>query len=260
MTKTTIIFALLFSIVPLFTKVKAQIEHDTLTIMTYNIQKQSYSENGKVIASVKPDVVVVQEIRDILSSNFSTLKKETGLDGTACATVGSTFLNSYYGIGLLWNPKLGTPTIKKVKIKSSKADPDSQRAYILAEFKNFCIISTHYSLVPTDQIMMTNTILNDEIVQNCINSGKPIYIAGDLNPREEDNRASLQLFAANGFEILNDMDSPKHATRESGGRPDLILEKNPNREIIYRGVPDSADRTYTISDHLPYVVRIKFYD
>ena len=257
MKKTTIIFAFLFGIVPLFTKVKAQIEHDTLTIMTYNIQKQSYSENGKVIASVKPDVVAVQEIRTILSSNFSTLKKETGLDGTACATVGSTFLNSYYGIGLLWNPKLGTPTIKKVKIKSSKEDTDPQRAYILAEFKDFCIISTHYSLSLPDQIIMTNTILNDEIVQNCINSGKPIYIAGDLNPRED--CASLKLFAANGFEILNDMDSPKHATRESGAKPDLILEKNPNpnREVIYRGVPDSADRTYTISDHLPYVVRIK---
>jgi len=67
-----------------------------------------------------------------------------------------------------------------------------------------------------------------------------------------------KLIEANGFEVFNDMDKPEHATCESGGKPDLILERNanPNREIIDRGVPPNADDT--LSDHLPYYVKVRY--
>ena len=57
-----------------------------------------------------------------------------------------------------------------------------------------------------------------------------------------------------------------HATRETGGLPDLILgyNQNSNRETFWRGVPECLcdggeyeDWRFVISDHLPYIVKVK---
>ena len=65
-----------------------------------------------------------------------------------------------------------------------------------------------------------------------------------------------------------------HATRETGGLPDLILghNQNPNHEIFWRGVPgclwasdlpngytggEYKDGRVVISDHIPYLSNVK---
>ena len=239
-----------------------------LVLMTYNIAKNKYKKNAKVIASVNPDVVAVQEIRG--QQNFNTLKNETGLEGRMCVTIAGVYLWNY-GIALMWKPSFGTPAIKKVEMSTSAADADSKRAYIIADFKDFYFISTHYSSAqePTeDRIEMTNAILNEDVVKNY---RKPIYIAGDLNESPHNGRA-IALFRASGFEVLNDITRRYQynyngvygewyddATRQGGAMIDLILEKNtnPKRKIIERGIPAAADTTFTISDHLPYYTKVK---
>lgn len=142
------------------------------------------------------------------------------------------------------------------------------------------------SSAPSDQIEMTNSILNHSVVKACQSAGKPVYIAGDLNPKDKDSYPSsvtpLDLFASSGFEVLNYTDRianhgyyiRHHATSEEGGLLDLILghNQNPNHEIFWRGVPECLwasdlpngytggeykDWRFVISDHLPYLIKVK---
>lgn len=245
-------------------------DNGDLIVMTYNLGSRAhYTELAEVIKNSNADVVAVQEVRG--SDQFISLKNKTGMNGNMCITIPGLFFWDY-GIALLWKSSMYNPlSMDEVLMLSafSGNDTDPFRAYIVAEFYKICIVSTHYSLHCFDQWDMTSSILNHNLVTKCKNSGKPIYIAGDLNPTEEDGRYSLYKFQLNGFEILNDMtmkaDPPgsnnyvyEHATRPGGGMPDFILEynKNPDKELIYRGIPPGA--SYTISDHLPYRVKVKY--
>ena len=84
--------------------------------------------------------------------------------------------------------------------------------------------------------------------------------AGYLLERHAVARLVKDAGVAAGFEILNDTANLGHATRPGNTLIDLILElnNNPSRELIWRGIPYNADRTYTISDHLPYLVKLNY--
>ena len=158
-------------------------------------------------------------------------------------------------------------------------DHDRRRAFIIAEFEDFCFVSTHYSLYRNDRIRMSDSIINHPIAVRCINTRKPIFIAGDINEQPFENDAMLR-FRTAGFEVLNDTtrtNEPqvrpsrhlnerryKDATRASGAMIDLILgyrQNPPNYEIFLRGVPYCFPKEYfmVMSDHFPYwvVVRLK---
>ena len=242
---------------------------DTLTIMTYNLHKKKYREHAEIIKSSGADIVAVQEVAG--QSKFNLLKDKTGFKGKMCAT--ANILGVYkYRFALLWNEtKLGKPiAVTCHTIKTPKDKYDHKRGYIVAEFNDFYVIATHLSTNVDENKKIVEAILKEDII---VNYQKPVFIAGDLNPRpkdgnprESDSYETVAALKAKGFEMLNNTDRndpeyyTKHATRPSGGQPDLILgyNQNPNREIIDRGVPADADRTFTISDHLPYVVKIKF--
>ncbi len=243
---------------------------DTVTIMTYNVHKRNYRLHAEVIKASGADVVAIQEVAG--GRKYNILKKETGFKGSMCTTF--NIINIYkYGIVLLWNEaKLGKPiSVKNHKINTPKDKDDPARAYIVAEFNDFCIIATHLSTDTDENKKMANAVLNEEAIKNY---RKPVFIAGDLNPRPEggiprpsDGYETVTALQAKGFEMLSytDKSDPEyheknHATRINGtGQPDLILgyNKNPNRKIIWSGVPAGADRTFKISDHLPYVVKVK---
>lgn len=84
--------------------------------------------------------------------------------------------------------------------------------------------------------------------------------AGYLLERHAVARLVKDAGVAAGFEILNDTANLGHATRPGNTLIDLILElnNNPSRELIWRGIPDSSDDSYTISDHLPYLVKLNY--
>jgi Uncharacterized protein conserved in bacteria len=280
MRKIVIILVLLFCASFLLTEIRAQIQYeqtdtlynkdvtenlefnseantdtsyfslDTLSIMTYNLWQNhgDYSEHARVITNSGADVVALQELK---GSKFKKLKKETGLQGVKYG------LNIYNG--LLWKPSLGKPKVKHNLVMCWK-EKDKFRAYSIAEFNDFVIVFTHYSLSSDGRIKITEKILKEDIVKNY---QKPVYVAGDINESPHNGKA-IALFRDAGFEVLNDTtryDNGRyhHNTRYRGEMIDLILEKNtnPSREIINRGIPADADTTYTISDHLPYVVRVK---
>jgi len=241
----------------------------TLNIMTYNVQRKKYRPHAEVIKSSGADVVSIQEVGG--QRKFNILKNETGFKGKMCVTLNVVDVYKY-GIVLLWNEtKLGKPiAVTNHKIETPKDKTDSKRAYIIAEFNDFCVIATHLSTNADENKKMVEAILKEDVIKNY---RKPVYIAGDLNPRPKagdsprpDGYETKKALVDAGFEMLSNTDKNdpeyynKHATRPNGSQPDLILGYNqhPNREIIWRGVPDGADRTFTISDHLPYVVKVKY--
>jgi len=243
---------------------------DTLTIMTYNLWKREYRQHAEIMRTSGADIIAVQEILGFGKRNFNVLRRETGLKGKMRATINVMGIFRY-GIALLWNEeRLGKPiAVRAYRIRTPKDNDDPRRAYIVAEFNDFIVISTHISTNVDENKKTIEAILRKDFI---VNYRKPVIIAGDLNPRprggiprESDGFETITALKAEGFEMLNNTDRndpeflAKHATTQGGGQPDLILwlNQNPNREIIDRGVPENADRTFTISDHLPYVVKVR---
>ena len=249
------------------------------TMMTYNLNFPEFvidhNRHAEVINRVKPDVVALQEV--IGKANFNDLKTLTGMKGEKVWLLDRWTNGGWYKYGLviLWNPALGTP--KKITKKWPQwvgSDYYRTVGYIIAEFEDFCFISTHYpnstSTAAEDRVVMTQKILGVSVVQNCINSGKPIYIGGDFN--EWCTHDAIQLFVSNGFEVLNPealtyptFDKQNTGTYSGPYSPgDFIIEynTNPNHKTIEHGIPEflfeeENENLRTASDHFPYFVKVK---
>ncbi len=228
-----------------------------IMMLTYNLwQSTDYDKHAKIIKDAKANVASIQEVRRKV--RFDKLKESSGLSGSMCAT--RNVFGYKYGIGVLWDKSVvGDPTISNKIMKVDKnIDKDKKRAFIVAEFDNFCFVATHYSLSSTDRAKMSDSILSHNIVTKCINSGKPVYIAGDMNAVKED--APIKKFTDYGFEVLN---TPVGKDAKTGARfIDFILEynTNPYHKMLNTGVPiDDFDQWNAdkISDHYPYFVRVK---
>lgn len=232
-------------------------------MMTYNLKGDhtSYVLHGVVVKYSKADVVALQEVK--WKDNFRLLKEASGYSGDLQMTVGIV----QYGIGLLWNPNTVGAPIKKSykKVKTNDTFWERNRAYMVAEFQDFCFVATHYSQKKEGREKMSRKILNNSLVKECQNEGKPVYIAGDMN--EDHSEPAIQGLKNVGFEVLNNIDTLDgkyvDATRQSGSMIDLILGYNKNQyhKTIDRGIYTPAGwRTNwfnEISDHLPYFVRVK---
>ena len=239
----------------------ANMERDSLhhvKMLTYNLwgNHSDYTEHAKVIKNSGADVVSVQEVK--YETNFDKLKEGSGLSGKMCATI--NVLGIKYGIGMLWNENVvGAPIETKEEVIPTPTDidiDDKKRGFIVAEFQDFCFVATHYGLKDENKLKQSNAILNNTLVQKCFNSRKPVYIAGDLN--DEPDKASIIKLKDNGFEVLNKIGDPTHATLW-GTHIDLILERNskPDHKTIERGIPVETGDSWTLSDHFPYMVRVK---
>ncbi|MCM1042534.1 MAG: endonuclease/exonuclease/phosphatase family protein [Bacteroides sp.] len=237
-----------------------------VNILTYNLwvkSNASHKTHGRVIKDSKADVVSVQEV--LGKNNFETMKDACGYKGDMCITEKQNSKN--YGIGMLWNPDVvGEPVAKEhklIKITQGGEDRDEKRAFIVAEFRDFCFVATHFSLNQDKRNEMAGLIVAHSIVTRCIQNGKPVYIAGDMN--EGPDKPAITLLKNNGFRVLNEM-GDDHVTFPGGGDDmekyiDLILEynKTPYNKKIDCGIPLSEDEkdNWKTSDHYPYFVKVK---
>lgn len=229
-----------------------------VVMLTYNLHglHAPGKTHGQYIKQFGADVVSVQEAYG--PARFNAIKDASGLEGKICYTIGAS-----YGIGMLWNPAVVGEPIQQDEEKIDTPDDayDKKRAYMVAEFRYFCFVATHGSQNPKHRLEITAKILNNAIVKNCIAKGKPVYVAGDMN--EFPYEGSMVVFKDKGFNILNDLDDPKHITHGDTNRIDLILEHNvkPNHRLIDRGIPLSEAERATwkdnVSDHFPYRVTVK---
>ncbi len=251
----------------------ADVEPDSvhlLKMMTYNLKGKhtEYKEHAKVVKKATPDVVAVQEVRGL--RKFRILKEKSGYNGERFCIIAD------YGIGMLWKESMvGKPVAIKKKLISVvnwDNEADLIRGFLVAEFRDFCFVSTHMSLDKATRKKMANKILNNSLVQECQEHGKPVYIAGDMNedPEDEEKSPAVQIWEKNGFELLNSVERVSgtskfvDSTQQGGTMIDLILEHNVNQnhKTISRGVPmtkEERDQFFEdkISDHFPYSVKVK---
>ena len=236
------------------------------TIMTYNLHKDvdtTYAANGKLIKSTGADVVAIQEInRFAWLTNFQDLKNNAEMNGKFLRTM--HMVVGRYGIAILYKSSLGSPSIVKKRVDTSSSDTDGTRGYIIAQFSNFTVVSTHLATGSGgDKEMMIDAILNESKVKN---GDKPVFIAGDMNFAPT-NSALRTLFSNKFFYLLNNeakdpADNSKYldATRPSGEMIDLIFANRAWKyRLIGRGIPAGAHvpNSFSYSDHLPYFVKVK---
>lgn len=235
-----------------------------ITFMTYNLRRDNSAVSNtqssrlpalaRVINCTNPDIVALQEVHH--SYNFENLKIETGLHGgDMCLT--ETLLADY-GIGIIWKTSLGTPITTKILV-----DTEPEKSPILiAEFANFCFISTHYHAEFNK--------ISDAIITFAKSVDKPVYIGGDFNMNfnadDENKDPALMKFIENDFVIFNkpgDITAPN-----SGTNKDLIIGYKKNttvHNVISTGIPVFPNenlkfidgQNMNTSDHLPYYVTIK---
>lgn len=245
----------------------------TITIMTYNLwigNKRNFEAHRELIERSRADVIAVQEIRG--KNKFHRIVVDENIyGGYFCQTDKKGGYK--YGIGVMWKNSFGAPekvTERTINVSGSIGETDEKRAYMIAEFNDFCFISTHYSLNYDKRIEMTNKILDEDIVKKYQAEGKPVYIAGDMNENANakkengEKRESIDTFENAGFEVLNKL-TLEHSTKD-GLHIDLILEhnENPGRAVIDRGIPYfipiglNDGWINKVSDHFPYFVKVKF--
>ncbi len=245
-----------------------------LTLMSYNLWNVSFAnsqtKHAEVISIINPGVVALQEITG--RANFNNLKAQTGMSGemfrTGYKDIGGDGNWAYQsGIGILWKPAFGTPSITSKK--PGTLSYGNHVAYMVAEFNDFCFVCTHYPVnvnnAERKRKEVTELILNDSVVLVCKNANKPIYVAGDLNSKSTDR--SIKLFEENGFEVLAKVKTyptfDKHNTGDSipSDEADYIIEynKNWNHKKFTAGrvsMFPSYDHE-TASDHYPVYVKAK---
>lgn len=231
---------------------------ENLTFMTYNLERNKglnfqssrIAKHAQVITAANADVVAVQEVEG--NANFNNLKSAAGMDGQWFDIAGNG-----YGIGILWKASLGTPTITNVKISPTSGSSDSEnRAFMIAEFVDFCFYSTHFSLNADDRDKMVA-----EMISRANAVGKTVFVGGDFNA-QPNYRAMLTLKGA-GFNILNDEKQFTYSSNNPESVIDMILgfrknATNKSYTIVERGIPTSPSGVTlsSLSDHLPYVVTV----
>ena len=229
-----------------------------INFMTYNLQGNTglnyqflrISKLAQVISESGADLVAVQEVAG--SSNFNNLKTATGLAGSWYDIAGDG-----YGIGILWKSSLGTPQITNVKVNPTSGSTDSEsRAYIIAEFNDFCFISTHFSLNAVDRDSMAA-----RMIRYANAAGKTVFVGGDFNAQP--TYRAMVILQNNNFTILNNLSENTYPSSSPASLIDMILgfrknETDKNYTVVSKGIPTapSGVTLADISDHLPYKVTI----
>jgi endonuclease/exonuclease/phosphatase family metal-dependent hydrolase len=226
------------------------LSYNLLTNSGLNFQSLRIARHAQLISSTGADVVAVQEV--VGATNFNTLKNNSGLSGSWFDIAGNG-----YGIGILWNPALGNPTLTNLKVNPTPGSTDKEsRACIIAEFPRFYFISTHFSLNAIDRDTMTA-----RIIRFARQAGKTVFVAGDFNAQP--TYRAMVTFKNNQFVILNNLTDNTYPASAPTSVIDMILGYRQNSTdapytVVSRGipVPPAGVVLKDISDHLPYLVTV----
>jgi len=228
--------------------------YNLLTNKGLNLQSFRITKLAQVISESDADVVAVQEV--VGSSNFNNLKEKSGLSGAWYDIAGNG-----YGIGVLWKSSLGTPQITNVKIAPTSGSTDSEsRAFIIAEFTDFCFISTHFSLNAVDRDSMAA-----RIISYANKAGKTVFVGGDFNAQP--TYRAMVTFKNNNFQILNSLTEYTYPSSSPTSLIDMILGFRKNAtdkpySVVSKGIPapPAGVALKDVSDHLPYCVTVNLTD
>jgi endonuclease/exonuclease/phosphatase family metal-dependent hydrolase len=218
--------------------------------MTYNIRNATGMDNvtdygriAEVITSNNAEVVAIQEIDSVTQRSKGVFVLEeiaghTKMELSFNASI--PFQGGKYGIGILSKEK-------PLSVKSfALPGREEKRSALVAEFKDYVVCCTHFSLNPDDRL------LSVAIINECTKTyKKPVFLAGDLNDSPSSNLiAELQ----KSWTILNDTDKHTFPSDKPKTCIDYVLVRKTDKvEVINTAVIDEK----IASDHLPVYVDVR---
>ncbi len=151
-----------------------------LRVMSYNVrngrgldEKTDLSRIVNVFQRTHPDVVAVQELDSATQrSNGVYVLKEIGEQVKMHYTYGPAieYKGGKYGVGILSKEK--PLSVRQIPLPGR----EEKRTLLLAEFKNYVLACSHFSLTEADRLESI------EIIRSQVKGfDKPVLLAGDLN-------------------------------------------------------------------------------
>jgi endonuclease/exonuclease/phosphatase family metal-dependent hydrolase len=219
-------------------------------IMSYNIHNATGMDNvtdykriAAVIKSIDADVVAIQEIDSVTQrSNGVFVLKEIAEHANMELTFGASipFQGGKYGIGILSKEK--PVLIKSVALPGR----EEKRSLLIAEFEDYTVCCTHFSLNPNDRLLSI-AIIN----QYTKDYNKPVFLAGDLNTSPS---SEVMKEFRKSWTILNDTNQFTFSSDNPETCIDYILtRKTDNVKVIGAMVANEK----IASDHLPVYVEVE---
>ena len=244
----------------------------TFTLMTYNVGTFnkyrdelghfSYQEVAGIINAVGAKVVGLNET-DHGALRTHVEFQESKLASTLGSTWDSHFFNAaylWYGNAVIWDKATHWQGISFDRVVLEKTDGSEVRSMGAVEFYNFFFLTTHLDHVSeTDRLSAIDKITAWAGEHN---SGKPIFLAGDMNARP--GSAPLTKLLEHWIQLTgNDYTFPSD-------NPDRCIdyiflykagdsdEMPSNLELLETGVvtADAVPSVATASDHCPVWARL----
>ncbi len=161
-----------------------------LRILTYNVrngkgmdEKTDYKRVASVIEAIHPEVVALQELDSVTTRSngvdvLKTLAEKCGMKSVYGGSI--PYRGGKYGIGILSREKPLTTSFIPLPGREEK------RGLLMAEFKEYIIFCTHFSLTEADRIASVQLIN-----QKAKELQKKVFLAGDLNTSPKSEAISL---------------------------------------------------------------------
>ena len=228
--------------------------------MTYNVKGSQYdtstkqSNIEKIISSIKPDVVAVQEVWS--SGRIDDAASSLGYKYQFLSVKSSILGN--YGIALMYKETPVKITTKTFETHSTNELEDPKRGIIIAEFTDYVFMCTNFGLDTNDRMEMASWIA--DYAQK---SSKAVFIAGDFN--ETITGGAIDYLFGYGFYMLNSPSTYSYPSDSPTKTIDMILAYNRNiGKMLQFSFSNATQVNFStlgitasdVSDHLPVVATI----
>lgn len=225
-------------------------------IMTFNIRVgkgmdlvNDLQRSADIINRERPHVVALQEVDSVtVRTGGRDQARELGrLTGMYSAFASAMEFNGgKYGVGLLSREK--PLSVRSVALPGR----EEQRVLLIAEFRNYVVASTHFSLTEADRLASAQILINETA-----GIDKPLFFAGDLNALPES--ATIKLLEQH-FTLLTD----KRAFTFPADTPDrcidYIFARNPKAPFgkEFQVISTTVLPEPLASDHRPVMVKLSY--
>jgi endonuclease/exonuclease/phosphatase family metal-dependent hydrolase len=219
------------------------------TLVTYNVRnakgmdnKTDYDRIASVIKNTKADIVGLQELDSITKRSDSTyvlevIAKKAGYNYVYASAI--SYQGGRYGVGILSKQK--PKTYYSVPLPGK----EEERVLLIAEFKDFIVFCTHWSLTDADR-MRSVDIINAEAKK----FKKPVYLLGDLNAEPNSNAISA---LKTQWNLLTGEEATFPATTPTKCIDYIFTRNNSGIKIKNRSVINEP----MASDHRPVMVKLR---
>ncbi len=218
-----------------------------------------YDGISDLIRTLGPDAVALQELDscNARSGGFQAreLAARTGMEYLYHRTI--EFGGGSYGIGMLYRPSL-----QLIRSEFLPLPGEEPRGAIVAEFARFVYVCTHLCPQSRENRTLSMGILESWIAERYNDSGKPVFIAGDLNsPDILEGTHSFVPFSTTEATFLHDGE-PLGEGAGKGARIDYIVRFRSRAgemcTLQHSVVPQpSGIQVDSLSDHRPVLSFVK---